>query len=148
MVSLSNRGPLLRRGFDQDVRGEWNEEMTRWGVELLCKATVERVEKTGYCLLAHMTDGQVVETDAVMFATGRRPNTADLNLEAAGVRTDANDAVIIDEDYRTTAGNIYAVGDVTNRIALTPVAIAEGHALADTLYGGARPEEHTSELQS
>lgn len=134
-VSLSYRGPLFLRGFDQDVREALAEEMARSGVELLFKTTVERVEKAGDCLLAHMSDGQVIETDAVMFATGRKPNTDGLGLEEAGVRVDAAGAVIIDEDYRTTAANIYAVGDVTNRIALTPVAIAEGHALADTLFG-------------
>lgn len=134
-VSLIHRGAMFLRGFDDDLRETLSEEMTRAGIDLRFTSTVERVEKAGDCFLAHLTDGEVLEADQVMFATGRAPHTVDLGLEAAGVEMAANGAVVIDKDYRTSAPNIYAVGDVTDQLQLTPVAIAEGHALADMLFG-------------
>jgi glutathione reductase (NADPH) len=135
-VTQLYRGPLFLRGFDDDVRMALAEEMPRAGIDLRFRTEVDRIEKAGDCLMVTLTDDSVIETDAVMYATGRRPNTAGLGLEAAGVATDEHGAIVIDEGYRTSADNIYAVGDVTDRIQLTPVAIAEGHALADTLFGG------------
>ena len=106
------------------------------GVDLRFNTIISRLEKTRDCVLAHLSDGSVIEADVVMFATGRRPNTDGIGLENAGVILDKRGAIVVDGDYRTSAPNIYAVGDVTDRINLTPVAIAEGHALADTLFGG------------
>ncbi len=129
------RGALFLRGFDDDVREVLAEEMARSGIDLRFRTEVESVQKTADGLLVNLTDESVVEADAVMYATGRRPNTHGLGLEAAGVALDEHGAVRIDEHYRTNVPNIYAIGDVTNRIQLTPVALAEGHALADTLFG-------------
>jgi glutathione reductase (NADPH) len=135
-VTQLYRGALFLRGFDDDVRMSLAEEMPRAGIDLRFRTEVASVQRAGDCFLVTLTDESVIETDAVMYATGRRPNTQGLGLDKAGVALDANGAVKIDEHYRTSAKNIYAVGDVTDRIQLTPVAIGEGHALADTLFGG------------
>ena len=135
-VTQLYRGPLFLRGFDDDMRMALAEEMPRAGITLRFRTEVMCVEKADDCLLVFLNDGRVIETDLVMYATGRRPNTTGLGLETAGVALNGNGAVICDEDYRTNVENIFAVGDVTDRIQLTPVAIAEGHALADTLFGG------------
>ncbi|NNG05427.1 MAG: glutathione-disulfide reductase [Inquilinus sp.] len=130
------RGPMFLRGFDDDVRETLAEEMSKAGIDLRFNTIIDRIEKTSDCLLAHLTDGSVIETGAVMFAIGRRPNTAGLGLEDVGVALNRKAAIIVDDRYRTSVPNICALGDVTDRINLTPVAIAEGHALADTLFGG------------
>ena len=130
------RGPMFLRGFDDDVREMLAEEVVKSGVDLRFNTIISRLEKTRDCVLAHISDGSVIEADVVMFATGRRPNTDGIGLENAGVILDKRGAIVVDGDYRTSVPNIYAVGDVTDRINLTPVAIAEGHALADTLFGG------------
>ncbi len=135
-TKLVYRGSLFLRGFDDSLRGFLAEELGASGIDLCFDANVVKIEKTSDCLLAHLTDGEVVETDCVMFATGRNPNTADLGLDAAGVALNDKGAVIVDADYRTNVPHIFAVGDVTDRVALTPVAIAEGHALADNLFAG------------
>ena len=130
------RGPRFLRGFDDDIRQVLAEEVTKTGIDLRFHTVVERIEKTRDCLLVSLTGGQMIETQCVMYATGRRPNTAGIGLERAGVALTERGAIKVDADYRTSAENIYAVGDVTDRVNLTPVAIAEGHALADTLFGG------------
>ena len=130
------RGPMFLRGFDDDVREVLAEEIVKSGVDLRFNTVIARLEKTRDCLLAHLSDGTVIETDAVMFAIGRRPNTAGIGLADAGITLNDKGAVVIDQHYRTSVDNIYALGDVTDRVNLTPVAIAEGHALADTLFGG------------
>ena len=130
------RGPLFLRGFDDDVRTMLAEEIRASGIDLRFHTVVERIERTEDCLLACLSDGETVETQCVMYATGRRPNTEGLNLEAVGVAMNGNGAIRVDDGYRTSVDNIYALGDVTNRLNLTPVALAEGHALADTLFGG------------
>jgi glutathione reductase (NADPH) len=94
------------------------------------------VKKTGDTYVAQLSEGGAVETDRVMFAVGRRPNVADLGLEAVGVRCGQHGGIAVDEYSRTCVPNIHAVGDVTNRVNLTPVAIREGHAFADTVFGG------------
>jgi len=129
------RGARFLRSFDDDVREVLAEEMAKSGIDLRFRTEVASVQKTADGLLANLTDESVIEADAVMYATGRRPNTEGLGLEAAGVRLNDHGAVTVDEDYRTSVPNIYAVGDLTDRINLTPVALAEGHALADTLFG-------------
>ncbi|SLN56601.1 glutathione-disulfide reductase [Oceanibacterium hippocampi] len=130
------RGDKLLRGFDEDVRDHLTQEIVKKGVVLHLGANPAKIERGDNGLLVTGEDGSVLETDAIMYATGRAPNTQGLGLEKAGVETRANGAVIVDEYSRTSAENIYAVGDVTDRLALTPVAIHEAMAFADTVYGG------------
>lgn len=134
-VTVLYRGEQILRGFDDDIRSHLAGELVKSGIDLKLKTDVTRVEKKGAALLLHLTDGSTLEVDAVMAATGRKPNTDGLGLEAVGVRTDAEGAVVVNEYSRTSVENIYAVGDVTNRINLTPVAIREGHCFADTVFG-------------
>ncbi len=134
VVEIIRREDVLR-GFDEDLRVYLGEEMRGRGVDIRGGTQVARIDKTaaGYTLTT--TGGGRIETDLVMYATGRKPNTAGLGLAETGVALDANGAVQVDEWQRsTTVPNIYAVGDVTDRINLTPVAIAEGRAIAETLY--------------
>ena len=135
-VSQIYRGPLFLRGFDDDVRGCLAEEMTRKGVDLRFNTTIEAVTRDGDSgpLAVDFGDGTSVRADLVMCALGRHPNTANLGLEAAGIALDEAGAVIVDEAWQTSVPHIYAIGDVTDRLRLTPVAVAEGHALADALF--------------
>jgi glutathione reductase (NADPH) len=139
-VTLAYRGEQILRGFDDDVRRHLHHELVGKGIDLRLHSEVARIERRADgSLLAALTTGarvEQVEADAVMFATGRVPTTADLGLEAAGVRLDERGAVVVDEYSTSSVANIHAVGDVTDRIALTPVAIRDGAALATTLFGG------------
>ena len=135
-VTQLYRGEQILRGFDHDIRSHLAGELVKNGIDLRLNTDVTRVEKRGNALLVHLTDGSSLEVDAVMAATGRKPSTAGLGLEAVGVKTDAAGAVVVDKHSRSSVENIFAVGDVTNRINLTPVAIREGHAFADTEFGG------------
>jgi glutathione reductase (NADPH) len=135
-VTLVYRGENILRGFDDDVRAHLRAEMERRGIKVICKRIVEAVEKVDHGLCVELSDHDDIVVDKVMFATGRRPNISGLGLEAAGVRINDKGAIAVDEFSRTSVPHIYAVGDVTDRIALTPVAIREGHALADTVFGG------------
>jgi glutathione reductase (NADPH) len=139
-VTIAYRGEQILRGFDDDVRHHLHDELVRKGFDVRLQCDLRTIERRGDGSLAAtiVTAGapQQLELDAVMFATGRQPDTAGLGLEAAGVRIDANGAVIVDEYSRSSVPNIHAVGDVTNRVALTPVAIREGAAVATTLFGG------------
>jgi glutathione reductase (NADPH) len=128
------RADQILRGFDDDVRGALAEEMTNHGINILAETTVEAIEKNGDGFSLTLGGGENLQTDLVMYATGRAANTKNLGLEDAGVATKDNGAIIVDEWNRTSVPNIYAVGDVTDRIQLTPVAIQEGRALAETLY--------------
>ncbi|MFN3626593.1 MAG: glutathione-disulfide reductase, partial [Parvibaculum sp.] len=130
------RGPLFMRGFDDDLRTLLAEEMSKKGVDLRMDADIKAIGKKDGELHLTLTNGDVIKTDAVMYATGRVPNTKGLGLEAAGVKLGKNGEVIVDEYSQTSVPSIYAVGDVTGRANLTPVAIREGHAFADTVYGG------------
>lgn len=134
-VTQLYRGEQILRGFDHDIRSHLAGELVKSGIDLKVKTDVTKIEKVAGGLLAHLTDGSTLEVDAVMAATGRKPNTDGLGLDAVGVKTDADGAVVVDEYSRSSVANIYAVGDVTNRINLTPVAIREGHAFADTIFG-------------
>ncbi|HUQ11582.1 MAG TPA: glutathione-disulfide reductase [Steroidobacteraceae bacterium] len=131
---IVHRGDQLLRGFDQDLRAHMHIETERAGVRLTMKATITRMEKTGDGIRATLSTGEKVDTDLVLFAIGRHPNTEGLGLDSVGVKLDAEGAVIVDEYSQTNIENIYAIGDVTNRMNLTPVAIRDGHAFADTLY--------------
>ncbi len=128
------RGEQILRGFDWDVRNTVADAMRGKGMDIRVETNVTAIEKTEEGLTLSLDDGDSIEVDAVMFATGRAPNTKGLGLEAAGVALDGNGAVVVDAYSRSTAANIYAVGDVTDRIALTPVAIKEGAAVAETLF--------------
>ena len=136
-TTLVYRGDEILRGFDGEVRTVLRTEMEKKGVNFLFNAHFERIEKspTG-ALRAHLTGGRTVEADTMLFATGRQPNTAGLGLETAGVEIDRNGAVRVDDESRSSAPSIFAVGDVTNRVNLTPVAIREGHTFADAVFGG------------
>ena len=130
------RRDLFLRGFDDDVRTALAEEMRLRGTDLRFNSNVTAIEKRGGGLCATTTDGQLLEVDQVMFATGRLPNSRGLELARAGVKVDAKGAISVDEWSRSSVPNIYAIGDVTDRVNLTPVAIREGRALAETLYAG------------
>jgi glutathione reductase (NADPH) len=135
-VTLVYRGDNILRGFDDDVRTHLRTEMERRGIRVICKRIVEAIEKVDHGLCVELSDHDDIVVDQVMFATGRRPNVSGLGLEIAGVGLDEKGAIAVDEFSRTSVPHIYAVGDVTDRIALTPVAIREGHAFADTVFGG------------
>jgi glutathione reductase (NADPH) len=144
-VTLVYRGENILRGFDDDVRAHVRHEMERNGIKVICKRIVEAVEKVDHGLCVELSDHDDILVDKVMFATGRRPNVAGLGLETAGVRLNDKGAIAVDEFSRTNVPHIYAVGDVTDRLALTPVAIREGHAFADTVFGGKSIKvDHTS----
>src|SRR4051795_765246 len=135
-VTLVYRGENILRGFDDDVRAHLRTEMERRGIKVICKRIVEAVDKVDHGLCVELSDHDDIVVDKVMFATGRRPNIRGLGLEAAGVRVNDKAAIDATGFSRTSGPHIYAVGDVTDRIALTPVAIREGHAFADTVFGG------------
>ena len=128
------RRPELLYGFDDDIRVALGEEMRLRGVDIRGRTQVAQIDKTARGYLVTTTAGNTIETDLVMYATGRRPNTKGMGLAEVGVRINEAGAVIVDEWQRSSVPNIYAIGDVTDRINLTPVAIAEGRAIAETLY--------------
>ncbi len=133
-VTQLYRGPLFLRGFDDDVRQTLAGEMRKQGIDLRFGLNVERIERGDSGLRASLSDGSTLETDEVLYAPGRRPLTRDLGLEQAGVKLDEMGAVVVDEYSRSSVPHIFAVGDCTDRINLTPVAIAEGMAVARTLF--------------
>ena len=135
-VTLVYRGENILRGFDDDVRQHLRVEMEAHGIRVLTGCKVAAIEKAGGHYSVRLSSGNSITADRVMFATGRHPNVAKLGLKEAGVEIGSDGGIAVDEYSRTTAANIYAVGDVTNRINLTPVAIREGHAFADTVFGG------------
>ncbi len=134
-VDLVYRAPLPLRGFDEDIRAALAEAMTAQGIRLNPDVMPTRITRVGNELLLGLSTNFVREVDAVFFATGRAPNTQGLGLDAAGVTTTKDGAVIVDDDHATSAKHIYAIGDVIDRVNLTPMATAVGHALADTLFG-------------
>jgi len=136
-VTQVYRGPLFLRGFDDDVRRHLAEELRRQGTDLRFDAEIARIDKSsGGALRASLVDGTALEADAILFATGRDPLTRDLGLEDVKVELRANGAIRVDEYSRSSVPSVYAIGDVTDRINLTPVAIHEGMCLAATLFGG------------
>ncbi len=134
-VTLIYRGENILRGFDDDVREHLRMELGNRGITVLTGKTVEAVEASAEGYYSKLSDGAMIETDRVMFAVGRRPNVEGLGLEAAGVKLNAKAAIAVNEFSQTSVSNIYAVGDVTDRINLTPVAVREGHYFADTVFG-------------
>src|SRR5208282_3902936 len=135
-VTLIYRGENILRGFDDDVRAHLRMDMEKRGIRVFTGCKVAAIEKAGARFSARLSSGNQVSADCVMFAVGRRPNVAKLGLTEAGVELAKNGGVAVDEYSRTTVPNIYAIGDVTNRVNLTPVAIREGAAFADTVFGG------------
>ena len=135
-VTLVYRGENILRGFDDDLRAHLHAEMTKRGVRILCGKTVRAVQRTQDTFTAKLSDDSLIEVDKVMFAIGRWPNVAGFGLDAAGVRFSNRHGVTVDPRSQTSVPHIYAIGDVTNRVNLTPVAIREGHAFADTVFGG------------
>lgn len=136
-TTLVYRGDTVLRGFDEDVRKSVHAELERQGIDVITNAVFTKLERTGDGRIAGaLTNGQTLTSDAVMFAIGRAPKTDGLGLAAAGVHTTPNGAIPVDRYSKTNVDHIFAVGDVTDRIQLTPVAIREGHAFADTVFGG------------
>ncbi|MBU6371349.1 MAG: glutathione-disulfide reductase [Alphaproteobacteria bacterium] len=133
-TTLAYRGATILNGFDDDVRAHVQASLAEAGVNVMTNATPAAIEKVGAAFRVSFADGRSLEVDLVMAAIGRMPHTDGLGLEAAGVQRDAAGAVIVDAYSQTNVPSIYAVGDVTNRVNLTPIAIREGHAFADTVY--------------
>jgi glutathione reductase (NADPH) len=136
-VTLMNRSDVILRGYDAQIRDRLLTISMTKGIDFRFNARFEAVEKNADgSFTVSMTNHDPLTVDLVMFATGRAPNTRGLGLETAGVELDANGAVRVGADNRSTCESIYAIGDVTNRIQLTPIAIREGQAFADTVFGG------------
>lgn len=135
-VTLLYRGPLFLRGFDDDVRTELAQEMRKGGIDLRFETMVHRIHRTVGGLAVTTDSGEVLEVDQVLCATGRIPNTQGLGLEALGVELSDRGAVVVDQYSESTVPGIYAVGDCTDRVGLTPVALAEGMAVVETLFKG------------
>jgi glutathione reductase (NADPH) len=143
-VTLVYRGENILRGFDDDVREHLRNEMRLRGIDVICGKTVAAVDDTAEGYFVRLSDGNGIEVEKVMFALGRWPNTKGLGLEAAGVKLGARGEIVVDRFSQTSVPHIYAVGDVTNRVNLTPVAIREGHAFADSVFGGRpTPVDHS-----
>ena len=137
-VTQLYRGTQVLRGFDDDIRAFVAAEMAKKGVDIRLDAQVASLQRGAGGLLARLADGSTLEVDAVLAATGRWPNAAGLGLEQAGVRTSERGAIVVDERFRTSVPHILAVGDVIDRVQLTPVALAEAMAVVDQLFGDGR----------
>jgi len=133
-VTQIYRGELFLRGFDDDVRRFLKAEMAKKGIRLVFNAIIERIEKTGAGYACHLSNGAVEVYDAVVYAIGRRPNVEGLGLERAGVKLNDKGAIAVDAYSQTSVPSIHAIGDVTDRVNLTPVALAEAMALVKTLF--------------
>nr|WP_275943167.1 FAD-dependent oxidoreductase [Pseudenhygromyxa sp. WMMC2535] len=138
-VTMLLRGDNVLRGFDDEIRERLAEEMNARGVEILTEVRVRSIDERSDGSLSLLLDhDEFHETDALLYATGRKPASAGLGLEMVGIETRRDAAIVVDERNRTAVPNIYAIGDVTHRINLTPVAIAEGRALAETCSTASR----------
>jgi len=135
-TTLAYRGEEILRGFDDDLRAGLHREMAKKGVDIRVSCSIVAIEADGPGYVARLDSGAAIETGLVMYATGRKPNTPGIGLERLGVRLGYSGEILVDAGSRSSLANIYAVGDVTDRAALTPVAIREGHAFADTVFGG------------
>ena len=133
-VKLFERNTKILRGFDVDVRDFLMQEMVKKGVDLHVNTSVVSIDKHADTYIAKTNTGEMVETDLVMYATGRVPNSQNIGLDVVGVITDEVGAIKVNDDYQTNVPSIYALGDVTNRVNLTPVATSEGMALINKLY--------------
>lgn len=135
-VSLCHRGAMFLRGFDDDIAHTLCEEMGKQGVNLHFNNQLQSVEKKGETLYAHLSGGDVIECDCILSAIGRIPNVQGLGLDKIGISQAENGQIKVDEHDRTTVPHIFALGDVTNKMQLTPIAIAQGQKLAERLFSG------------
>ena len=143
-TTIVYRGDKILRGFDEDLRDRLTEAYTKQGIRIVTRQIFTRIEKTAGALIGHLSNGATLTADEIMFAVGRAPNTSGLGLDQVGVELGWNGHVVVNEYSKSSVDSIFAVGDVTGRAALTPVAIREGHAFADTEFGGKpRMIEHT-----
>ncbi len=133
---LLYRGDQILRGFDDDLRNHLAHEMEKKGIDIRCNTDVQEIVRSGDGVRVTLTDGKAYGASQIMFATGRIPNIEGLGLENVGIKHTPHYAIPVNEYSQTEVPSIYAVGDVTNRVNLTPVAIREGHAFADTVFGG------------
>ena len=145
-VTVVYRGDNILRGFDDDVRTHLRSELEKSGITILTGCTVTKIDKHDEGFTSHLSSGSSIASDQVMFAIGRHPNVANLGLEKAGVAINPhNGGIVVDHFSRSSVPHIYAIGDVTHRHNLTPVAIREGHAFADTVFGKRAVEvDHTN----
>ena len=134
-VTLINRSETILRDWEPALADRLLTISTAKGIAFKLNCKLARLEKTGDVITVHFDDGKTIETDAFLWAVGRRPNIEGLGLEAAGVELNGSGAIKVDADSQTNIAHIHAVGDVTDRIQLTPIAIREGHAVADRLFG-------------
>ncbi len=141
-VTLLYRGTKILRGFDEDLRDGLTDALLARGIQIETGLVFNKIAKNTEGLRCTLSDGSVIDSDAVMFAIGRAPNTQGLGLEQAGVVLKANGAITVDDEARSSVPSIFAVGDVTDRVNLTPVAIREGHAFADREFGNAAKAVH------
>jgi glutathione reductase (NADPH) len=139
-VTQIYRGEQVLRGFDHDVRNFIAQEMRKHGVDLRVHTDVRSIEKTAGGLHVTLLDGSAVVADAVLYATGRVPNVAGLGLEAIGVAQGKDGAIVVDEHYQSSVPSVHALGDVTARVQLTPVALGEAMVLVDRLFGSGQRE--------
>jgi glutathione reductase (NADPH) len=133
-TTLIYRGPLLLRGFDDDVRRFVAVELEKKGIELRFERQIDSIAADGESRVLQLDDGSSMESDLVFYATGRTPSTRGLGLEALGVALNPRGGIVVDEYYRSSVDNLYAIGDVIDREQLTPVAIAEGMCIANNLF--------------
>ena len=145
-TTLIHRGSLFLRGFDQDLRSMLAEEMQKKEIKIIFNVNVKKIDKTDKQLVAYFEDGTQLEADQIMYATGRKPMTENLGLENVGIEINKKNAIKINDDYQTNIPSIYAIGDVTDRINLTPVALAEGMALAKRFFANEKKIVNYSDI--
>ncbi|WP_028602986.1 glutathione-disulfide reductase [Ottowia thiooxydans] len=136
-VTLLYRGEQILRSFDDEVRAFTASEMRKAGVDIRLHSEVSRIEAAGAARKVHLKDGQVLDADVVLYATGRKPRVDNLGLAELGVQQEENGSIRVDEHFTTSVPSVFALGDVVGRLELTPVALAEGMALVDHLFGAA-----------
>ena len=134
-TTLVYRGPLFLRGFDDDIRQHLAKEMQNKGIKLLFDTNITRIEQSNEQYKCELSQGKPIETDLVMYATGRKPNIKNLGLENVNVKINNNNAIVVNDHFQTSVDHIYAIGDVIDRVQLTPVALAEGMYLSNYLFG-------------
>ena len=135
-TTILHRGSEILRTFDNDIRETMHQAMNARGIDIVLDDELAVIDKVADGLVAATKGGRRIEADQVLLAIGRTPNTYGIGLEEAGVEMDLDGAIRVDEHSETTVPGIFAIGDVTNRVNLTPVAIREGHVLADRLFAG------------
>lgn len=145
-TTLLYRGPLFLRGFDQDLRKILAKEMEKKGINIKFNANIKQIDKSNSLLVALLEDGKQLEAGQIMYATGRNPNSSNLGLDEIGIELNNKGAIKVDEHYQTNIPSVYALGDVTDRVNLTPVALAEGMALAKILFGNEKKSVDYSDI--